>query len=696
MSLMEHRLYEFGHFRLTPADRLLTRDGRPVPLTPKAFDVLVTLVSHQGHLVKKEELLREVWPDTFVEEGNLTYTVSLLRKALEDGANGVGYIDTVPKVGYRFSAPVSEVAPAAAPSTAAGVGRARLYALAAGVAALGLVGAALLLRDTGRPPTPPAAGPTRLDVLLPPNIEEGKEPTISADGRALAMTATADGKGQLMIRRLDSPSFTPVPALEYAWLPIWSPDGRSIAALQGTTLKRVDLASGATVDLCQVAVFAGGDWGPGGVILFASRPTGLVHRVPAAGGRCEPATTLDAGRGDTAHRWPSFLPDARRFLYTVEGKEPGLYVGSIDAPMRKRVLVGGKAGVYVPPGHLLFLRDTALMAQPFDLEALEVRGDPVQVVDNVGHGTIAGTGFSVSRTGSVVYRPADQEPAQLFWFDRDGRRLGKLGPGGSYRQVSLSPSGRHAVVSRRDPAAGVFDLWLLEVSTGTLSRLTSDPKAPFNDDASFSPDEKRMAFTSRNLAGRFDVILRDLADGAQRTLPGKLDSMPIDGWTPDGRFVLGRANNSVVTAIAVDGGAAPKTVFDARHPIDQVQVSPDGEWVAYNSHESGTFQIYVARFPSFRDRRQISVSGGVQPLWRADGRELFYLTLQGMLMAADVDADVRGDRSPPRALFDTGQPPSGGLSQFAVTADGQKFLVIQRQPQRITILMNWLTRAPGS
>ena len=113
-----------------------------------------------------------------------------------------------------------------------------------------------------------------------------------------------------------------------------SPDGRLIAALQGTTLKRVDLASGATVDLCQVAVFAGGDWGPAGVILFASRPTGLVHRVPAAGGRCEPATTLDAGRGDTAHRWPSFLPDARRFLYTVEGKEPGLYVGSIDAPMR--------------------------------------------------------------------------------------------------------------------------------------------------------------------------------------------------------------------------------------------------------------------------------------------------------------------------------------------------------------------------
>src|SRR6266508_2092053 len=202
MSLPEPEWYEFGAFRLEPAERLLSRNGVAVPLTPKAFDLLVALVSQAGHVVKKEDLLREVWPDTFVEEANLSYTVSLLRKALEEGSEGsadLRYIDTVPKLGYRFAIPVHTLGEVKTRSPSA------------------------LELQNGSAPTRPATAATdagarrtrrewryfvaaRLDIALPPYVQEGKEPTISPDGRSLAMTAILDGRLRLVVRRLDSPT----------------------------------------------------------------------------------------------------------------------------------------------------------------------------------------------------------------------------------------------------------------------------------------------------------------------------------------------------------------------------------------------------------------------------------------------------------------------------------------------------------
>jgi DNA-binding winged helix-turn-helix (wHTH) protein len=274
LSLPEHTVYEFGVFRLEAGERLLSRSGVAVPITPKAFDLLVALVSRAGRVVKKDDLLREVWPDTFVEEANLSYTVSLLRKALEDGADDRRYIDTVQKLGYRFAVPVRS--PAAietrAPATLephhgsvpmrsatgvadAGAGRTRrerwYVAIAAAAVMLAAIATLALLTRPG-----PERVAARLDVALPPYVQEGKEPTISPDGRFLAMTAILDGRLRLVVRRLDSPTLVPIAGADGGWLPIWSPDSKAIAFLQGEALKKVEIAGGPVVDLCEAGISA--------------------------------------------------------------------------------------------------------------------------------------------------------------------------------------------------------------------------------------------------------------------------------------------------------------------------------------------------------------------------------------------------------------------------------------------------------
>lgn len=331
------------------------------------------------------------------------------------------------------------------------------------------------------------------------------------------------------------------------------------------------------------------------------------------------------------------------------------------------------------------------MAQRFDAGALEARGDAFAVAEDVGLGSPIGTGFSVARTGSLVYRPATQDPARLFWYGRDGSRLGPSGPAGSYRQVSLSPSGRQAALTRRDPETGGFDLWRLDLETGALSRLTSDPEFRFNDDPVWSPDEGSLAFQSRSTAGQFRLFITDLISGARRPL-GE-EPMPLDCWTSDGRFVIAhRQGRQGIAAYALSPTSASKPLLlaDSIYAQDQLRVSPDGTQVAFNADESGRFEVYVARFPTFTDRRQISIAGGVQPLWRRDGRELVYLTGQGVLMAVAFNPGSPGDGAIPRALFETSLVPDPSLAEYAVTGDGQRFLVIERKPQTITILMNWL------
>jgi dipeptidyl aminopeptidase/acylaminoacyl peptidase len=289
--------------------------------------------------------------------------------------------------------------------------------------------------------------------------------------------------------------------------------------------------------------------------------------------------------------------------------------------------------------------------------------------------------FSVSRDGTVAYRPVESEFKSLVWFDRRGARLGTLGDPAEYRQVRLSPSGARVAVARGDPDS--TDLWIADSTKGVFSRLTQDPGE--EADPTWSPDEKYLAF-SRFGTG---VFRKDLVTGAVEAVTGAI-GMTVDDWTADGKLLICKGPSPAVAVPAFGTGSAIRLPQDQDIEIDETHVSADGHWVAYDSGESGQSEIYVATFPDFAGKQQVSVAGGVQPQWRRDGRELFYIALDGHVMSVPIRTTPRLETDTPKALFITNLVPEPGWSQFAVSPDGQRFLIMESSRQFFTVLQHWL------
>jgi eukaryotic-like serine/threonine-protein kinase len=340
----------------------------------------------------------------------------------------------------------------------------------------------------------------------------------------------------------------------------------------------------------------------------------------------------------------------------------------------------------VQSGYLLVVRQQTLMAVPFDSERLEASATAYPVALHVRGGL-----FSAALNGSIAYRSGG-DAIQLTWYGRDGRRTGVAGAPGPYRQIALAPSGRRIAIQQGTPGFSVEsdgDLWLMDLATGVHSRLTYDPA--FDGDPSWSPDERSLAFTSSRI-GRETVFRKDLVTGVEEPIADIADAVAVDEWTPDGRFILFRTFGKAIYALPMTGDRKPRMIADTPGSKDQSHLSPDGRWIAFNSDESGGWEVYVARFPDFSGKRQVSNHGGTQPLWRGDSRELFYLSPQGMLMAVETRAAETMQPSVPRALFQTNLIPGAGVGQYGVTANGQRFLIAEpatKDDQSITMILNW-------
>jgi len=713
MSLHTGDLYEFGPFRLEPAERRLLREGQDVSLPPKAFDVLVVLVSRAGHLVSKEDLLKEVWPDTFVEEASLSYTVSVLRKALHSEADQVRYVDTVQKLGYRFGYPVrtvtangskpdTQVLASASPThrepheTAAhalvkrseplpgALGRRRRAVVAIGMVGL-VVAAVILFVYVGEVPPPPVQ---RFEETVPEHIilTDWDHPVISPDGRRVAFTGISEGRRQLWVRPLQSTAPIPLPGTEGAVIPFWSPDSKSLAFLSHRELKTIDVDGGLPIRICcdrfPIDFSFGGAWG-GGMILFTNGP---VYRVPETGGVPERVTTLDTARHEAWHQVIGFLSDARRFIFASDPPPVTYFEASLDDPKQRHPLSLGAAGVdnlSIVPGYFLYARESVVVAQRVDERALTPRGAPR---------TLAYTDPSpwqprpsASRTGIAVFRSQWYTTRQLAWRGRDGTRMGVIGKPDVFTAVELSPTGTRAVVVRGGSGwVQNRDLWLADLTNGMLESLTSHPG--LESSPSWSPDGGRIAYHSSQ-TGVISPFVMDLETRKEEQLLQPKVSLAVDDWTTNDTLVL-RTYGTTVYALPVTGERTLQPLDDSPFDKDQLQVSPNGEWIAFNSDESKTWEVYVARFPTFTDKRQVSVGGGVQPRWRGDGRELFYLAPDGGMMA------VPSDRSAPaRQLFKTSLiPPSHHVSEFDVSSDGRRFLLLEpasTRPQTLTYLINW-------
>ncbi len=427
-----------------------------------------------------------------------------------------------------------------------------------------------------------------------------------------------------------------------------------------------------------LSVLIGATWRDG-VILFAPAD-GRVYRVADTGGMATAVETVPGKPGQRRFASPRFLPDGRHYLVAVVD-DPAVYVASLDAPGTRKVMDDGAAAVYAA-GHLFYSRRAGVFARPFDAERLEFSGAEMQLTERPGE-------VSVSDGGTIAYRPVGAPVSTLTWFDHSGRHTETLGKSEPYTQLVLSPRGRHATVVRGDAEGIGKDLWDVDLASGIFSRLTTDPAD--DDDPSWAPDERSLAFISRR-TGRKAVFVKDLTSGKEDPLVPFDEDVGLDQWTPDGRFIIFRTMGKAVYAMPLSGERTPRTLVDTPYTEDEVHVSPDGRWVTFHADESGRWEVYVAAFPSFTSKRQISSGGGVQPQWRADGRELFYLGPDGSMMSVQVDARTEFTASPPTRLFATNIAPDPYVPQYGVTADGQRFLGLERAggDQSFTFLLNWL------
>ena len=565
---------------------------------------------------------------------------------------------------------------------------------------------------------PADAAPTYRSSILPPEhvtfstaVPAGGL-ALSPDGRHLVFTAAGqDGRQMLWVRSLDGLSAQPLAGTEFGGYPFWSPDSRSIAFFASGKLKKIDVAGGSPVTLCDTprssGLAAGGTWNRDGVILFALA-TAQIYRVSALGGTPAPATVLDEEAGETQHWAPFFLPDGKHFLYFAAGSKTGgpddpngVYVGTLDSSDRKLLFHGGSNAKYAE-GYLIFPRERVLVAQPFDTGRLELHGDAVPVADQISVGGLSGrTGaFSVSETGVLAYQSGFQEVhSQLTWLDRNNKQTTSIGVPAAYGDIELSPDREQAAVSVLDPEKRTRDIWMFDVARAVRTRFTLDPTD--EQTTIWSPDGTHVVFNSRP-KGYFDLYEQDVngASGPDVLLSDAKNKTPWS-WSPDGKsilystggFAIGNYDLWVLPMSGDPAARKPSPFLQTPFNEFNARFSPDGRWVAYVSDETGSNEVYVTHFPGPSGKWPISAGGGNFPRWRADGRELFYLARNNTLMAAAVNGqsaefEVNGTRP----LFEI-HPPGAVRFPYDVSADGQRFLVntlveaIALPP--ITLVVNW-------
>ena len=575
-----------------------------------------------------------------------------------------------------------------------------VWALAAITTVAALSAAALYFRRA-----PEGARVLRMSVLLPEKTSFiGTVPTISLspDGRYLAFVAASEGRNFLWVRALDSLSAQALSGSEGASspsAPFWSPDGRFVAFTVGGKLKKIDVSGGPPQTLCDLSGFRGGSWNRDGVIVFGG-VSGPLYRVSAAGGEPTPVTTLDQTRYETSHRWPYFLPDGRHFLYFVRSNQPGgggIYVGSLGAEEPKRILPAVINAMYAPPGFLIFMRNEALLAQPFDADKLELTGEPLTVAEKVAYNPGLGRGaFTISEDGMLAFRSGSGQIDQPLWFDRAGKQIGSLGEPGIYFNLWLSPDEKRVAVDRSDPQIGTNDVWVFDLSRGIPSRFTTDPGSDSNP--VWSADGRHIIFSSGR-EGVSNLYRKDASGvGGEEVLLRTGEEKVPDDWSADGRFVvyeaLGQKTKWDLWVLPISGDGQPSPFLQSEFNERQAQVSPDGKWIAYTSDESGTPEVYVQTFPNPGSKLRISTGGGSQPKWRRDGRELFYIATDRTLMAVGVKPGAAFEAAAPEPLFATRTlTVTDFRSHYVVTADGQRFLINSLLEETaatpITFVVNW-------
>ena len=589
---------------------------------------------------------------------------------------------------------------AAAVPAAAGRPRRRervAWAVAGIAVVLGAV-AALLPRQS-----PASEEPVRFAISPPPGQIFFGQVALSPDARRILFLLQDEaGRDSVALRSLDSLEIRRLAGTEDARGAFWSPDGREIAFFSEGKLKRIAADGGPIQTVCESGGAFLGAWGRQGTILFNAEVGGPILAVPASGGQPRPVTVLDAARGENWHAHPAFLPDGRHFVFVAPNIDPektSVMLGSLDSKEVRELFHADSSAIFAEPGYLLFGRDGSLFAWKFDLQSLKLVGEPVPVFEHV-RCLREDNVLAASAAGNRVAYVTWLGRRRLVWIDRKGREIGTLGGIGGYSDVCISPDGRKVAVALRDPSHGQNqDVWVLDASRGTSTRLTSEATDEFNP--AWLPDGERLVYVSDRTGSFFDLFERPAAGGDEKVLLRTNQDKVLPSVSPDGRHLLvavseGSNFTRVLLPLAGKEGSlrlSGNSRFSEQHPA----FSPDGRWTAFDSNESGPREVYVQPFPE-GPKRQVSVGGGQMPVWNRNGSELFYAARDGMLMSVALHfAAGRLEIGEPQPLFLLQLGTGGELPwirhPYDVSPDGQRFLVIRRapdaEPDSAVVVTNW-------
>jgi serine/threonine protein kinase/Tol biopolymer transport system component len=557
--------------------------------------------------------------------------------------------------------------------------------------------------------------------ILPPEknsfVLTGNEagpPVLSPDGLRVAYVAkNADGKQMLWIRPLNLAVAQLMSGTEGATYPFWSADSRYVGFFAANKLNKVDASGGPPQALCDAPAGRGGSWATTGAIVFAPDTGSGLARVEAAGGTRVPLTTLEPK--ETSHRWPDFLPDGNHFLYFARGTtsaDSGVYVAGLDSKDkdkdkdRKLLLRNDSNAIYAAPGYLLFVRDNTLMAQRFNLRSLALEGEAKPVADHVAVNTDTWRSIvTASASGELLYQHgAAGGGSQLIWYDASGTQgESVLSETADYQWPKLSPdASKLAFVLESN---GVGDIWVVDLARHTKTRITFGPQ--YSSSPVWWPDGKSIVF-NYGATSSGDSLYRQNADGTgskEKLLetPG-ISEIPFS-VSSDGRYIaymrrdLKSSTGWDIWALPMfpdkSGEQKPFPVVATNFIDIYPSFSPDGKWLAYANNETGRFEVYIQPFPSGAGRWQVSTAGGATPNWRKDGKELFFMSSDGQVMAVDVNQNGASlQLGAPHALFKA-TTVSGSTGRYTVSADGKKFVMNTVLPQSITEPLTLITNWPA-
>jgi serine/threonine protein kinase len=591
------------------------------------------------------------------------------------------------------------------PSRPAPVRERAAWAIAATATMVSLVVLALRWAGSSEPPSIIRMSVAPPEGAIISDTPAAPSPSVSPDGKKIAFVIVdKTSRLKLVARTLSRDEVVLIAGTEGAARPFWSPDSQAIAFFSQGKLKKVALDGGAPEIVCDAPFEGGGSW-LGDTILFGGGPGGIM-RVAAKGGTPVPVTRLR--ESETAHTAPTFLPDGRHFIFLSSISRA--QIGSIDAPNREDLFVADSRVDFTEPGYLAFVRGSRLMVQRFDADRRIVTGEPVQVADGVGIGGYGRVAASMGLSGTLAYRVGSSGfRVQLTWRDRSGRTLSTVGDIRDIRSIALSPDAEDVAYHIHENGGG--DIWMTNLARGITTRFTFEANRHYGSPC--WPRPGGMLVYERNSPGRVQLfkkarngteaeeVLLD-ADAAGEAYPTDCTDSLVMFQRPDPK------TQKDLWILPLTGDRKPYPLLHGPFNEDFGTLSPDLRWFAYGSDETGRFEIYVQPFPPTGAKWPISLNGGAYPRWRSDGRELFYLSADGQLMAVTTSANgSEFSAGAPNALFDapaiivanTGGGFGNGYQGYAPIADASRFLVAQVPENRpagsLTVVVNALTETLG-